>query len=127
MRIGAIDTAKGAAPFGLQTEHPTIPEIKIHMGGIRMEFTHRRAGPGAGKLRRGAGGDHAGDLRRFPAVVNGIHQHSKPLPLTDDAVIHSQGRKYLPAQLLQRELGEPVNVEPFLNYIKGKYSRIYGF
>ena len=41
--------------------------------------------------------------------------------------IHSQGRKYLPAQLLQRELGEPVKVEPFLNYIKTKYSGIYGF
>jgi carboxypeptidase Taq len=41
--------------------------------------------------------------------------------------IHSQGRKYQPAQLLQRELGEPVKVEPFLNYIKAKYSGIYGF
>ncbi len=41
--------------------------------------------------------------------------------------VHSQGRKYLPAQLLQRELGEPVRVEPFLNYIKAKYSAIYGF
>jgi len=41
--------------------------------------------------------------------------------------IHSQGRKYLPEQLLKRELGEGLRVEPFLNYIKAKYSKIYGF
>ncbi len=41
--------------------------------------------------------------------------------------IHSQGRKYLPAQLLERSLGEGVRVEPFLRYIKEKYSAIYGF
>jgi carboxypeptidase Taq len=41
--------------------------------------------------------------------------------------IHSQGRKYLPEQLLKRELGEGIKVEPFLRYIKDKYSRIYGF
>ncbi|OGR66886.1 MAG: carboxypeptidase [Elusimicrobia bacterium GWC2_61_19] len=41
--------------------------------------------------------------------------------------IHSQGRKYLPEQLLKRELGEGLKVEPFLHYIKDKYSKIYGF
>ncbi len=41
--------------------------------------------------------------------------------------IHSQGRKYLPEQLLRREIGEGVRVEPFLNYIRGKYSKLYGF
>lgn len=41
--------------------------------------------------------------------------------------IHSQGRKYLPGQLLKREIGEGVRVEPFLHYIKDKYAKIYGF
>ncbi|OIO03913.1 MAG: hypothetical protein AUJ51_02935 [Elusimicrobia bacterium CG1_02_56_21] len=41
--------------------------------------------------------------------------------------IHSQGRKYPPEQLLKREIGEGIRAEPFLDYIKGKYSRIYGF
>ena len=41
--------------------------------------------------------------------------------------IHSQGRKYLPGRLLQRAVGEELRVEPFLDYIKDKYSKLYGF
>lgn len=41
--------------------------------------------------------------------------------------VHAHGRKYLPARLLQKELGEGVKVEPFLRYVKEKYSKLYGF
>jgi carboxypeptidase Taq len=41
--------------------------------------------------------------------------------------VHVHGRKYLPGRLLQKELGEGVKVEPFLRYVKEKYSKLYGF
>ncbi len=52
----------------------------------------------------------------FAPILNWLRKH-----------IHSQGRKYLPEQLLKRELGEGIRVEPFLNYIQDKYSKLYGF
>ncbi|PIS47900.1 MAG: carboxypeptidase [Elusimicrobia bacterium CG08_land_8_20_14_0_20_51_18] len=41
--------------------------------------------------------------------------------------IHSQGRKYLPEELLLRAIGEKINPEIFLDYVEKKYSAIYGF
>ncbi|MCM2266599.1 MAG: carboxypeptidase M32 [Elusimicrobiales bacterium] len=41
--------------------------------------------------------------------------------------IHVHGRKYLPEELLQRAIGEKLSVGPFVDYIKAKYSEIYGF
>ena len=43
------------------------------------------------------------------------------------ARVHVHGRKYLPGRLLEKEFGEGVKVEPFLYYIKTKYSALYGF
>ena len=41
--------------------------------------------------------------------------------------IHIHGRKYLPDELLKKSINDELRVEPFLDYIKDKYSRIYGF
>ena len=40
--------------------------------------------------------------------------------------IHRHGRKYWPAELTQRVTGEPIQVKPFLRYLKEKYTGIYG-
>ncbi|MFP4324377.1 MAG: carboxypeptidase M32, partial [Anaerolineales bacterium] len=39
--------------------------------------------------------------------------------------IHSQGRKYLPGELVQRVTGVGFQTEPYLDYIRDKYSDIY--
>jgi carboxypeptidase Taq len=40
--------------------------------------------------------------------------------------IHRHGRRYWPAELTGRVAGEPIQVGPFLRYLKTKYSDIYG-
>lgn len=34
---------------------------------------------------------------------------------------------YKPEELLQRAIGEKLEVSPFVEYIKTKYSELYGF
>ncbi len=41
--------------------------------------------------------------------------------------IHRPGAKYTPAELVKRVTGGPIRTEPFLDYIRAKYSQIYGF
>ena len=41
--------------------------------------------------------------------------------------IHMHGRKYLPEELVKTAVNDKLRVEPFLDYIKEKYSKIYGF
>jgi len=43
------------------------------------------------------------------------------------AKIHTHGRKYLPDELLKKAINDELRVEPFLDYIKSKYSGIYKF
>jgi carboxypeptidase Taq len=40
--------------------------------------------------------------------------------------IHRHGRKYTPTELIQRVVGSPLNAEPYVNYLKRKYTEIYG-
>ncbi len=40
--------------------------------------------------------------------------------------IHQYGRKYWPAELTQRVTGGPIQVAPFVRYLKAKYTDIYG-
>ncbi|MBI5960446.1 MAG: carboxypeptidase M32 [Chloroflexi bacterium] len=40
--------------------------------------------------------------------------------------IHQHGRKYWPAELTQRVTGESLQIQPFMRYLKAKYSEIYG-
>jgi carboxypeptidase Taq len=41
--------------------------------------------------------------------------------------IHSQGCLYDPAELIKRVTGEKLNAEPYLKYLREKYSTLYGF
>ena len=41
--------------------------------------------------------------------------------------IHAHGRKYLPDELIKRAINDELRVEPFIDYIRNKYSKIYGF
>lgn len=43
------------------------------------------------------------------------------------AKIQAQGRKYQPEELLEKAIGEKLSVKPFVEYIKTKYSALYGF
>ena len=40
--------------------------------------------------------------------------------------IHQHGRKYEPQELVKRVSGSPINAEPYIRYLKSKYSDIYG-
>lgn len=39
--------------------------------------------------------------------------------------IHRHGRKFMPAELIQRVTGQPLNAAPYVNYLKRKYTEIY--
>lgn len=41
--------------------------------------------------------------------------------------IHSRGNLYDPADLIKKITGNELNVKPYLNYLKSKYSKLYGF
>lgn len=41
--------------------------------------------------------------------------------------VHAKGRTLLPEDLLQEAIGERLSVAPFVDYIKTKYSGLYGF
>jgi carboxypeptidase Taq len=41
--------------------------------------------------------------------------------------VHAHGRKYLPEELVKKAAGSELKVEPFIDYIRNKYSKIYGF
>jgi len=40
--------------------------------------------------------------------------------------IHQYGRKYTPDQLIRRITGKPLSAQPYLSYLKNKYSELYG-
>src|SRR5437764_954638 len=40
--------------------------------------------------------------------------------------IHCHGGKFTSAELLERVVGAPVSVKPFITYLKGKLSEVYG-
>ena len=40
-------------------------------------------------------------------------------------VLHRHGRKFTPAETLQRVVGGPIDVGPYVNYLNGKLSEIY--
>jgi carboxypeptidase Taq len=40
--------------------------------------------------------------------------------------VHAHGAKYTPNELVQRITGGPIRTEPFLDYVRGKYTEIYG-
>ena len=40
--------------------------------------------------------------------------------------IHIHGAKYTPTELVQRVTGGPIHSQPFLDYVREKYTRVYG-
>ncbi len=48
-------------------------------------------------------------------------------PLLDwmRAKVHMPGSKYTPVELVERITGGPLQTQPFLDYIRDKYTRIY--
>jgi carboxypeptidase Taq len=41
--------------------------------------------------------------------------------------VHSQGNLYDPPELIRKIAGQELTVKPYLNYLKEKYARLYGF
>jgi carboxypeptidase Taq len=41
--------------------------------------------------------------------------------------VHTQGNLYDPADLIKRITGKELTVKPYLNYLNGKFSKLYGF
>ncbi|PNY80706.1 carboxypeptidase M32 [Deinococcus koreensis] len=40
--------------------------------------------------------------------------------------VYAPGRRFTPAELIQRATGGPLSVEPYLRYLRGKYGELYG-
>jgi carboxypeptidase Taq len=40
--------------------------------------------------------------------------------------LHRYGRKYMPAETLEKVVGGPISVEPYVRYLRGKLGEIYG-
>jgi carboxypeptidase Taq len=40
--------------------------------------------------------------------------------------LHKHGRKFTPRETMQRVVGGPITVGPFVRYLKSKFSEIYG-
>ena len=40
--------------------------------------------------------------------------------------IHRHGRKFMPRELVERVVGGPIDPKPLLDYLRAKYSAIYG-
>jgi carboxypeptidase Taq len=51
----------------------------------------------------------------FSALREWLRQH-----------LYKYGRKFTPPELRQRILGGPIDVGPFIRYLKHKYAEIYG-
>jgi carboxypeptidase Taq len=39
--------------------------------------------------------------------------------------VHQHGKKFLPAELIERVTGGPINTAPYLDYLQSKYSELY--
>jgi carboxypeptidase Taq len=40
--------------------------------------------------------------------------------------VHQHGKKYIPADLIQRATGRPLSTGPYLRYLESKFSEVYG-
>jgi carboxypeptidase Taq len=40
--------------------------------------------------------------------------------------VHQHGRKFMPNELVQRATGQPLQAQPYLNYLRTKFGDIYG-
>jgi len=40
--------------------------------------------------------------------------------------VHQHGRKFMPNELVQRATGQPLQAQPYLNYLRSKFGDIYG-
>ena len=60
-------------------------------------------------------------------IQNDINQ-SNYAPLLNwlTSNIHTHGRRYTRNELLERSTGETLNPLPYINYLKGKASQVYG-
>lgn len=65
-------------------------------------------------------------VKDIPAIPDEIKEGNfEPLLNWMREKIHKEGAKYTPDELVKRVTGEPIQTEPFLTYIKKKYSDIY--
>jgi carboxypeptidase Taq len=40
--------------------------------------------------------------------------------------LHRHGRKFTPAETLERVVGGPISVQPYVRYLRSKLGEIYG-
>jgi carboxypeptidase Taq len=65
--------------------------------------------------------------KSMPGLEAGIARGEfKPLLAWLNTNIHAHGRRYLPGELCERVTGKPLSSEPYLAYLKGKLSPLYG-
>ena len=62
-----------------------------------------------------------------PEIQNDINQANyEPLLNWLTSNIHTHGRRYTRNELLEWSTGETLNPLPYINYLKGKASQVYG-
>ena len=52
---------------------------------------------------------------RFAALLDWLRSH-----------VYVHGRKFAPNELVERVTGRPIEVEPWIRYVEGKYTELYG-
>jgi carboxypeptidase Taq len=66
-------------------------------------------------------------LQEVPSIPEDIRQGNfAPLLNWLRQNVHCYGRKYFPAELVQRVTGGPIQSEPLMGYLRAKFGAIYG-
>ena len=70
---------------------------------------------------------YAAALRAHPDIPQGMRAgefRTLHAWLADNLYRH--GRKFTPAEIVQRTTGEPISIEPYVTYLRKKYAELYG-
>jgi carboxypeptidase Taq len=114
---------KFVASFGLKVQddaHGCLQDVHWAMGGIGYFPTYTLGNLFAAQFMEQARKDLPGledDFRRgeFGRLKGWLNEK-----------VHHPGRRYTPGQLCQRVTGRPLEHAPLVNYLRGKYSALYG-
>ena len=64
---------------------------------------------------------------KFTITQKAVVDENACLPLAD-RFVHKHGRKFMPAETLNRIVGTPkIEVGPYVKYLKEKFGEIYAF
>jgi carboxypeptidase Taq len=100
-----------------------LQDIHWAMGALGYFPTYTLGNLYAAQLFEAATRDLGGPERTDGAIAKGDFA---PLREWLREKVHRHGRRYLPADLIERATGSPPSAEPFLRYLRSKLADVYG-